>query len=117
MALAPGPIPVAGFQWTLAATIALIRQRRNAQQHFEWAANNQHAGLWAPIAAAIGVMTGFVVTVPQCQHKWNALKRGYENAIRIVNGNPNNFPLNSPNRYDRECFNEMSDEFWMRTGI
>ena len=32
-------------------------------------------------------------------------------------GNPNNFPLRSPNRFDRELFNEMSDEFWLREGI
>ena len=44
MALAPDPAP-AGFQWTLLVTIALIRQQRNAQRNFEWAANNQHAEL------------------------------------------------------------------------
>ena len=65
MALTPGPAP-AGFQWTLLTIITLIRQQKNAQRNFEWVANNQHTGLWALIAAAIGVMIGFIVTVSQC---------------------------------------------------
>ena len=44
MALAPSPAP-AGFQWILPVTIALIKQQKNTQRNFEWAANNQHAEL------------------------------------------------------------------------
>jgi hypothetical protein len=64
-----------------------------------------------------GAVTGLVVTDQQCHNKWDSLKRGYENSSRIIMGNPDNFPLRSPNRFDRELFNEMSDEFWLRAGI
>ncbi len=64
-----------------------------------------------------GAATGFIVTQQQCHNKWDSLKRGYENASRIIIGNPDNFPLHSLNRFDRELFNEMSDEFWHQEGI
>jgi hypothetical protein len=60
--------------------------------------------------------TGFVATSRQCRVKWNALKRGYENLTRIRNGNDDGFPITSPNSFDRACFQEMNDEFWLQTG-
>jgi len=60
--------------------------------------------------------TGLVVTPNQCHTKWNSLKRGYENLIRIMNDNRRGYPLRSPNSFDEACFGEMSDEFWVVTG-
>ena len=59
--------------------------------------------------------TGLVVTPNQCRTKWNSLKRGYENLIRIMNDNRRGYPLSNPNSFDEACFGEMSDEFWVVT--
>ena len=33
-----------------------------------------------------------------------------------MDGNDDDFPITSPNKFDRGCFNEMNDEFWLQTG-
>ncbi|EXX54952.1 hypothetical protein GLOIN_2v1815051 [Rhizophagus irregularis DAOM 181602=DAOM 197198] len=58
--------------------------------------------------------TGFAATPRQCSTKWNALKRGYENLSRIINNNDDDIPIVSPNSFDRACFADMNDEFWLQ---
>ncbi|GET53153.1 hypothetical protein GLOIN_2v1451707 [Rhizophagus irregularis DAOM 181602=DAOM 197198] len=147
----PPPPPV--FQWTINAARQLIAERRNLHQQFEKIANRHHVNAWTIIANRVFVVTGFAATPRQCQIKWNALKRGYENLSRIINNNDDDIPkvacLNlfkilrlvsskfyyrfiivsaefrqatldipiiSPNSFDRACFADMNDEFWLQTG-
>ncbi|GBC34052.2 hypothetical protein GLOIN_2v1815051 [Rhizophagus irregularis DAOM 181602=DAOM 197198] len=79
------PLPPPPFQWTINA----------ARQVF----------------AAIG----FAATPRQCSTKWNALKRGYENLSRLINNNDDDIPIVSLNSFDRACFADMNDEFWLQT--
>jgi hypothetical protein len=109
----PAPAP---FQWTINAAKQLIAERRNLHQQFERIANRHHANAWTLVANRVFAATGFVATPKQCHTKWNALKRGYENLIRITNDNEEEFPLTSPNSFDRACFGDMNDEFWLQTG-
>lgn len=102
--------------WTIPATLSLIRLRRNYQTHFELAANRDHANLWNNISLQIIFNQNFMVTGRQCQIKWQILKSGYENASRILSGDFDDHEIRSPNRYDRMFYQEMSDEFWLRTG-
>jgi hypothetical protein len=116
-ALVPyNPPPPPAFQWTTNAAIQLIRERRNLHTQFDRIANSHHINVWTIIANRVFAATGLVVTAQQCRTKWNALKRGYENITRILLGNEEEFPIQSPNNFDRTCFNEMYDEFWLRTG-
>ena len=110
------PPPPAAFRWSQNASIQLIRERRNLHQQFERLANNHHDDAWTLIANRVFVATGFVATSRQCRVKWHALKRGYENLTRIRNGNDDDFPITSLNSFDRACFQEMNDEFWLQTG-
>ena len=110
------PPPQPAFQWSLVGAIQLIRERRNLHDQFERLANNRHDGIWALISNWVFTATGFTATSKQCHNKWQALKRGYENLSRIMDGNYDDYPITSPNRFDKECFNEMNDEFWLRTG-
>jgi len=102
--------------WPVDATSLLIRLRRNYQEQFELAANRDHATIWANISLQIIVSKNFFVTGRQCQIKWQALKNGYENASRLLRGNPDGHEIHSPNRFDRVFYQEMSDEFWLSTG-
>ncbi len=54
-----------------------------------------------------------MVSANQCKRKWNAIKSGYENLKRVLEGNPDGFPVYSPNNYDRQFHGELSDEFWV----
>ena len=108
--------PPPAFQWSINASIQLIREKRNLHHQFDRLANNRHNRIWTLIANRLFAATGFVATPNQCRTKWRALKRGYENLSRILNGNEDDFPIESPNSFDRACFNEMSDEFWLVTG-
>jgi hypothetical protein len=94
----------------------LIRERRAFHDQFQGLGNSSHNTLWTNIANNVFAMTGFVATANQCKSKWTSLKRGYENMIRIARNNPENFPVACPNSFDRACFSEMNDRFWMRTG-
>src|SRR5215469_5676265 len=108
-------LPPPSFQWTVNAAIQLIIERRNLHWQFERLANRDHQNVWTLISNRLFAATGFVATANQCRNKWNALKRGYENSIRIITGNEEDFPISSPNSFDAACFMEMNDEFWLQT--
>ncbi|GBC12421.1 hypothetical protein GLOIN_2v1815051 [Rhizophagus irregularis DAOM 181602=DAOM 197198] len=110
----PPPPPV--FQWTINAARQLIAERRNLHQQFERIANRYYVNAWTIIANRVFAATGFAATPRQCYTKWNALKRGYENLSRIINNNDDGIPITSPNSFDRACFADMNDEFWLQTG-
>ena len=42
-----------------------------------------------------------------------SLKQGYENICRILSGNRKRFSIHSPNLFDIEFFDMMSQEFWL----
>src|SRR5205814_7688030 len=107
---APPPRP---FQWTINSSIQLIREHKNANSQFIQLRNSGHHAVWSSIANNIFNTTGLVVTPNQCRTKWNSLKRGYKNLIRIMSNNRRGYPLSSPNSFDEACFGEMSDEFWV----
>jgi hypothetical protein len=46
---------------------------------------------------------------------WNC-RLIYKNVKRILLGNEEEFPIQSLNNFNRTCFNEMNDEFWLQTG-
>ena len=98
------------FSWSLNATLRLIRERRDLHSTFRTSRN--HTAAWNQVATNVFAATGFVCTADQCRSKWNALKRGYENMLRIFANNPEGYPLASPNNFDHACFAEMTDEFW-----
>jgi hypothetical protein len=100
------------FAWTFNMTQNLIDLRAHYREDFEFAANREHSGLWSRIARLISQNWRILVTARQCQIKWNAMKQGYENICRILSGNPEGFPVHSPNLFDIEFFDSMSDEFW-----
>src|ERR1044071_9528847 len=100
--------PSRPFQWTINSSIQLICERRNANSQFVQLRNSSHHAIWFNT-------TGLVVTPNQCRTKWNSLKRGYKNLLRIMNDNRRGYPLSSPNSFDEACFGEMSDEFWVVT--
>lgn len=111
--LAP-PLPPP-FQWTLNAALQLIRERRNLHHQFDHLANRNHNNTWTLVSNRLFAAIGFAATANQCRIKWNSLKRGYENARRILTGNEEGFPIDSPNSFDEACFSEMDDEFWLQT--
>ena len=97
-------------QWTMGATQSLIRFRRHYNDRFR---TEEHGPLWNRIAQRIGGLENVLVSGNQCKSKWNALKIGYENLKRILEGNPDGFPVHSPNNYDRRFHGELADEFWV----
>jgi hypothetical protein len=96
--------------WTLDGAQTLIRLRRHYNDRFQ---TQEHGPLWNRIAQRIGVLENLLVTGNQCKSKWSALKLGYENMKRILEGNPDGFPVHSPNNYDRRLYGDLSDEFWV----
>jgi len=109
-------LPPPPFQWTINAAHQLIQERRDLHWQFERLANRNHNNIWTLISNRLFAATGFNATANQCKNKWKSLKRGYENIKRIMAGNENDFPIDSPNSFDQACFTEMSDEFWLQTG-
>lgn len=107
------PAPVI-IHWPFNVTRVLIQQRRRHHQLFE--DSMRHNLLWTRIANHIQRNYNYQVTATQCQIKWYALKNGYENSRRLLQGNPNGDTIRSPNFYDRRFYNEMADEFWTQTG-
>src|SRR5205823_15126362 len=101
---APSPRP---FQWTINSSIQLIRERKNANSQFVQLRNSGHHAVWSSIANNIFNTTGLVVTLNQCRTKWNSLKRGYENLIRITIDNRRGYPLSRPNSFDEAWLREM----------
>ncbi|PKC57620.1 hypothetical protein RhiirA1_401274 [Rhizophagus irregularis] len=110
------PPPPPPFQWTINAARQLIAERRNLHQQFERIANRHHVNAWTIIANRVFAATGFAATSRQCSTKWNTLKRGYENLSRIINNNDDDILIISPNSFNRACFANMNDEFWLQTG-
>src|SRR5439155_2740324 len=93
--------PSRPFQWTINSSIQLIRECRNANSQFVQLRNSGHHAVWSSIANNIFTATDLVVTPNQCHTKWNSLKRGYKNLIRIINDNRRGYPLSSPNSFDK----------------
>lgn len=64
--------------------------------------NTKHNNtLWTNISDCIFNLYGFRTIAKQCQVKWYALKQGYENAKRLLQGNPNGYNIRSLNSYDQ----------------
>ena len=99
--------------WTFNMTQNLIELRAEYQDDFENSANRDHIDIWNRIAIRISFRDQTLVTARQCQIKWRALRRGYDNVCRILSGNREGFPIQSPNLFDIEFFEMMSDEFWL----
>ena len=108
-------LPPPPFQWTVNVAIQLVIERRNLHWQFERLANRDHNNIWTLISNRLFAATGFAATANQCRRKWRALKRGYENTRRILTGNEEGFPIDSPNSFDQACLTEMGDEFWLQT--
>ena len=106
--------PVA--EWPDEIALTLIEQRRRHHQLFE--SNTRHADLWIRIANHIRHHHQYEVSARQCQVKWYSLKSGYENLERLLNRDPDadGYELRSPNWHDRIFHEELSDEFWLRSG-
>ena len=82
------------IQWPDDATRTLIECRRVAQPNFCSTPIHSQKRLWRVIARDINnIHAVFAPTRRQCRNKWNALKSGYENLKRLLNGNPDGFPL------------------------
>ncbi|GET63935.1 hypothetical protein RIR_jg18776.t1 [Rhizophagus irregularis DAOM 181602=DAOM 197198] len=75
----------------------LIAERRNIHQQFERISNCHHVNAWTIIANRVFAATGFAATP------------------RIINNNDDDIPIVSPNSFDRACFADMNDEFWLQT--
>jgi hypothetical protein len=101
--------------WPGNATLTLIRYRRHYHARFEDRSVRDHTTIWERIANRIQQTDNFTVSGQQCRNKWQALKRGFENLRRMFDGNPDGFPVSSPNSYDTRFYNELSDEFWLET--
>src|SRR5262245_9943735 len=104
------------ISWSLRMTDDLLALRARYQNEFEYARNYEHMNIWNRIAHRISYNHRTVVTGRQCQIKWNSMRQGYENVCRILRGNPEGFPIHSPNLFDLEFFDTMSEEFWQPTG-
>ena len=64
--------------------------------------NTKHNNtLWMNISDCIFNLYGFCIIAKQCQVKWYALKQEYENAKRLLQGNPNGYIIRSLNSYDQ----------------
>ncbi len=104
------------FEWSQNATYSLIRLRRHYHDHFEYVSNNRHAAIWIAISNALQ-MYGFIASPQQCRTKWYSLKYRYENLERLQSGqNLHNQPISNLTLHDRLFHQELSDEFWLRTG-
>ena len=102
------------IQWPDDATRTLIECRRVAQPNFCSTPIHSQKRLWRVIARDINnTHAVFAPTRRQCRNKWNALKSGYENLKRLLNGNPDGFPTHTPTLHDERFHEELSDEFWL----
>jgi hypothetical protein len=103
-------------EWPDDIALTLILQRRRDHQLFE--DNTRHTDLWIRIANHIRNHHNYEVSARQCQVKWYALKSGYENLKRLLSRDPDadGYALRSPNWHDRKFYDELSDEFWLRSG-
>src|SRR6266542_1721273 len=103
------------FEFSQNATYSLIRLRRHYHDHFEYVSNNRHAAIWIAISNTLQIY-GFIASPQQCHTKWYS-KYGYKNLERLQSGqNPHNQPISNLTLHDRLFHQELSDEFWLRTG-
>jgi hypothetical protein len=104
------------IEWADDIVLELITQRRRHQQLF--ADNTRHDSLWTRIANYIRGRYGYEVTARQCQVKWYALKRGYENLKRLYSADPDadGVAIRSPHWHDRLFYSNLTDEFWLQGG-
>lgn len=102
------------IQWPDNATKTLIRSRRECQFLFSTTAIREQKNIWRVIANEINNdHPNFAPTETQCRTKWNSLKSGYMNMKRVINGNPDGFPVHTPTLHDEQFHEELSDEFWL----
>ena len=101
------------IQWPENATLTLIRCRCERQDQFCTTAIQSQKRIWREITREIGRRHRFDPDRRQCRTKWNALKTGYENLERLLNGNPSGFPTHTPSLHDERFHEELSDEFWL----
>lgn len=106
----------ADIVWPDDITEVLINQRRRHQDQFS--EQTRHNDLWTRIANHIRNNYRFEVTARQCQVKFYALIRGYENLKRLMSNDPDEdgVEIRSPMRHDRLFYTNLSDEFWTRGG-
>jgi hypothetical protein len=102
--------------WPIDATEALIRRRRHYHERFINTRIQQQGTLWTNISNHLYNNYNLNVSAAQCRTKWNALVAGYENLKRLMSDNPPGYRTFTPSFYDRQFYNELSDEFWYRTG-
>jgi Myb/SANT-like DNA-binding domain len=101
-------------QWPDDAVLSLIENRRRYQHEFTTTRIHDQKRLWNRIARNINNdHPQFAPTRKQCRTKWNALKSGYENLKRLMDGNPQGFPTHTPTLHDERFHEELSDEFWL----
>src|SRR6266545_4914360 len=104
------------FEWSQNATYSLICLRCHYHDHFKYVSNNRHAAIWIAISNALQ-MYEFIANPQQYRTKWYSLKYRYENLERLQSGqNLHNQPISNLMLYDRLFHQELSDEFWLRTG-
>jgi hypothetical protein len=114
MAALQGNLPNFFIQWPDDAVLTLIRRRRAYQFLFSTTALRNQKRIWRRIAREINnTHATFAPTKGQCKNKWNALKSGYENLERLINGNPDEFPTRTPTLHDERFHQELSDQFWL----
>lgn len=102
------------IQWPNDATLSLIQYRRIYQNVFSTTRIHEQKRLWNQISQEINNdHPNFAPTKEQCRNKWNALKSGYENLKRLLDGNPEGFPTHTPTIHDEHFHQELSDEFWL----
>ena len=102
------------YQWSDDAVDTLIRCQWVNQELFTTTPINSQKRIWRRIAQEIINAHGnFAVNRTQCRNKWNALKSGYENLKRLLNGNPDGFPTHTPTLHDEKFHEALSDEFWL----
>ena len=101
------------MRWLTNATRILIEQRRNYQHLFCRTPMQRQYRIWRNISRELRNRIGFVAHEDQCRSKWNALKSGYENLERLINGNPNDYPTYTPTLDDEHFHSDLSDEFWL----
>ena len=102
------------IQWPNDAASTLIHHRRAYQIYFCTTPMQQQRRLWRRIARAIQTAhPNFTPDKNQCRTKWNALKSGYENMERLLNGNLQRFLTRTPSLHDELFHGELSDEFWL----
>jgi hypothetical protein len=103
------------FTWSDNSARTLIRRRRHYHNTFNITPQQRQRRLWRQISLEIfnENPTNARPSTDQCRNKWNALKSGYENLRRLINGNPYGYPTHTPTLHDELLFYELSDEFWL----